>query len=355
MLSVPRSLDAISPAWMTAALAARFPGAVVGEIELIGHTRGTNDRAAVALRYASGEGPSRAFVKLHGAPLNRLALIALRAFYAEAELAASGVELPIESPLPIAAGWERRRLATIVVMEDVTLRDGEPNSAARPLNVAQARDGVRQLARLHAAFAGGGLPPALSFVRSWRLSRGWSPISAASLTRGLALARAVDGAEALRHARALTLARQFRLSADLAAGGPQTLLHGDPHLGNTYSLRGGRVGFYDWQLIRSGNWSHDLGYFLVSALTVRDRREHERDLLNAYLAAQREGGGTPPDAAAAWERYRATPAYGLATWLHTLAGGSFQARGDCLAVIERFAAAYADLETASVAALAAGR
>ena len=54
---------------------------------------------------------------------------------------------------------------------------------------------------------------------------------------------------------------------------PQTLLHGDPHIGNTYVLPDDTVGFLDWQMARSGNFALDLGYFLQGALTIEDRRQ----------------------------------------------------------------------------------
>ena len=72
---------------------------------------------------------------------------------------------------------------------------------------------------------------------------------------------------------------------------PQTLLHGDPHIGNTYVLPSDEVGFLDWQVARRGNWSLDLGYFLQGALTVEDRRRSERDLLEEY----RDSLGLPAD------------------------------------------------------------
>jgi Phosphotransferase enzyme family len=43
---------------------------------------------------------------------------------------------------------------------------------------------------------------------------------------------------------------------------PQTFLHGDAHIGNTYVLPDNDVGFLDWQVVRRGNWSVDVGYFL---------------------------------------------------------------------------------------------
>ena len=138
----------------------------------------------------------------------------------------------------------------------------------------------------------------------------------------------------------------FRHSATEARRGPQTVLHGDPHPANTYSIPGGRTGFYDWQLARTGNWSHDIGYFLAGSLAIDDRRSNERALLAEYLDVLSHAGVDASGFDEAWTRYRATPAYGLATWLHTIAAGSFQPLDTCLATIRRFAAAYDDLETA---------
>lgn len=60
--------------------------------------------------------------------------------------------------------------------------------------------------------------------------------------------------------------------------GPETLLHGDLHIGNTYVVPDGEGGFLDWQVLCSGNWTQ-------SALTETDRRRHEEDLVGEYLAS----------------------------------------------------------------------
>ena len=67
--------------------------------------------------------------------------------------------------------------------------------------------------------------------------------------------------------------------------GPQTLLHGDPHIGNTYVLPGDNVGFLDWQVLHRGNFSLDLGYFLQGAVTPENRRTNEADLVEEYRTA----------------------------------------------------------------------
>ena len=82
MLDVPRSWPDFSPAWMTAAISGRHPGAVIGAVSLGEIADGTNRRVRIGLDYQSGEGPASVFVKAHGRMLNRLALLALRAFEA---------------------------------------------------------------------------------------------------------------------------------------------------------------------------------------------------------------------------------------------------------------------------------
>ena len=349
MLDVPRPWQDVSPEWMTAVLSRQHPEVVVGSVSVGDVADGTNRRARVELAYVSGEGPASVFVKAHGRVINRLALLALRALETEAQLADSGVALPLESPLFYAAAVTRRRLEVLVVMEDITLRGGRPNDAATPLDLEEVRSGLGGLARLHAAYWERQLPPALSFLRPWRLTRTWTAVSAANLARGLRRYRASvppGGAPSFLEAR--TLEAQFRLSAVLAATGPQTVLHGDPHPGNTYAMPGGLTGFYDWQLVRTGHWSHDVGYFLAGSLTPEDRRQHERELLGGYLEALGQSGvESVPGFEEAWQRYRATPAFGLCTWLHTIAAGSFQPVELCLATLQRFAAAYEDLDTAT--------
>jgi hypothetical protein len=334
---------------MTTAISRRHPAAVVGAVSVADIVDGTNRRARVHLDYRSGQGPASVFVKTHGRMLHRLALLALRALEAEARLAQSGVVMPLEAPEPYAAAFHRRRLEVVVVMEDITLRGGHPNEASTPLGPGEVQSGLDGLARLHAAYWDRPLPPSLSFLRPWRLTRAWSPVSAVNLARGLHRWRQAGPSSLIPPALdARTLEGQFRISARLAATGPQTVLHGDPHPGNTYALPGSRTGFYDWQLVRTGHWSHDVGYFLAGSLAPEDRRRHEDHLLRGYLdSLERAGVKAVPDPDEAWARYRAMPAFGLCTWLHTLAAGSFQPVEWCLSMLERFACAYRDLGTAA--------
>lgn len=347
MLPVPRRWSDVDPPWMTAALSGRHPDVVVAEVRLGPVDGGTNARARAAIGYERGEGPTSVFVKREGGLLSRLALVALGALATEARLAASGVDLPLEHPRPYTGAVCPRRLATVVVMEDVAAGGGLPHDAVTALSVDAVSSGLEGLARLHATFPASAMPPPLRFLRPWHLGPGWAAVSVASLGRGIRRLSSLGSGSLLPAPNdARLLGAGFALSARLASAGPQCMLHGDPHPGNTYAAPDGRTGFLDWQLARTGHWSHDVGYFLAGSLAVEDRRSHERALLAGYLEAHAKYGGTPPSWDEAWSRYRATPAFGLGTWIHTLSFGRFQSEAACLATIARFAAAYEDLDTA---------
>lgn len=89
------------------------------------------------------------------------------------------------------------------------------------------------------------------------------------------------------------------------------LSHGDAHIGNTYLDATGQPGFYDWQTVCTAPPLDDVTYFIGGALTVADRRAHERDLLNHYLSALRAAGGPVLDPEDAWEDYRRTHFHGF--------------------------------------------
>lgn len=71
---------------------------------------------------------------------------------------------------------------------------------------------------------------------------------------------------------------------------PHCLVHGDAHCGNTF-LDKGSPRFLDWQLVHLGPPFHDMAYFVIGAMTVEDRREHEMVVLKHYLASLEKLGG----------------------------------------------------------------
>lgn len=102
------------------------------------------------------------------------------------------------------------------------------------------------------------------------------------------------------------LLAQFQRAQQAQRRGPLTLVHGDCHVGNTYRVAGG-AGLIDWQLMCHGHYMHDVGYYLQTALSVGDRREHEKELIRYYLdQLGRAGVAEPPDFDTAWTDYRRT-------------------------------------------------
>lgn len=86
---------------------------------------------------------------------------------------------------------------------------------------------------------------------------------------------------------------------------PATLIHGDAHLGNSFRLRDGNVGLYDWQLVARGFCLHDVAYMIVTSHSIAERRKRERDLLRFYREALlRNGVHDVPDEEKMWLEYR---------------------------------------------------
>jgi len=352
-VSVPRRWSDCTPEWMTTALARRFPTAEVSAVEVVDIDDGTTSRARLRLTYRGGDGPESVFVKRLGSLSHRLLLAFMCVVDAEAKLLRRPDNLPLETAAPVACGLEPRRMRAVVVLEDLACRGAIPNYSSRPLPPESVATGVDGLARLHALHWGlrqsGERDLAWLPVRRWIPS--WLTMVAASNVACLKRAGTLlSGDQLPAHLRSARRLSVWWARAVLAvARGERTLLHGDPHVCNSYRLPGGQVGFFDWQAARAGSWEHDFGYFVVSALTVEQRRTHERDLLARYIEALHRAGGPALSFDEAWLRYRATPAYGLPTWVMTLGlGRAYHRDENSIACVERFAAAFDDLETATV-------
>ena len=347
-LSVPRTWDDITPEWMSAALAADFPGVAVDAVTVELRDDGTNRRARLGITYQAGDGPATVFVKAADAAHKALIRLTSGMFH-EPRLFIFGVDLPLEHPFVYTALIDEADYDFVMVMEDLTARGADPRDGTRPMTVEQVATGVRALGRMHGQYWGERVlrEPALGWLEPFVPWRGMeaAPLSAA-------LERL--GEDAPAEMTSLTIDKLIEsiwkpYIATLTTS-PQTLLHGDPHISNTYLLPSGEEGFLDWQVARRGNWSLDLGYFLQGALTVEDRRRSERDLLATY----RDSLGLPPDempsADEIWLRYRASVAHGLTLWLVTASAGEWQRTDVSVALAQRYSFAYADLDTASALA-----
>ncbi|SRR5579875_479185 len=343
-LAIPADWHDVTPAWMTAALSGHYPGISVKHVTLVSEDNGTNRRARFRLVYDEHHGPEIVFVKAEGNFRDTHARNGN--LFNEPDLMASGAQLPVDHPLVYRVLIDRPSLDYVIVMEDVTERGADPRDATRPMTVDQVTNGLTGLARLHSQYWGLSevTHPELAWVQTWRPTEGFAVGLRTRVPTGLE--RAADCLPrqiARMHPDAIVDTWARYVSS--VGQDPLTLLHADAHIGNTYVLPDDNVGFLDWQVTRRGNWSQDVGYFLISALTTEDRRHYEDDLIKGYCEALGIAREQRPSAEEAWLRYRASPAYGLAVWLATLASETAQRREVCLALCERYAVAFAELGT----------
>lgn len=343
-LTLPHGWDDITPDWMSAALARHHPGAVVEDVTVALRDDGTNRRARLALTYSAGSGPSTVFAK--AVDPGHADIVALTSgLYHEPRLFTSDIELPLDHPTVYTALIDEDRKDFVMIMEDVVARGADPRDSTRPMTVEQVANGVRGLARMHSRFWGDRLDahPTLGWLEPFVAFEGmqYAPLHIAYERLGDSVpaeVTAMSGTEVFVDIWA-------RYIGTLLTS-PQTLLHGDPHIGNTYVLPDDDVGFLDWQMARRGNWSLDLGYFLQGALTIEDRRGAERDLLEEYRTALDLPNAEMPSPEDVLLRYRASVAHGLAIWLATASGGdAWQSAEISTTLAQRYAIAFVDLET----------
>jgi hypothetical protein len=352
--TIPADWADVTPEWMTGALQRRLPGVEVATVEVVGRDDGTNRRGRLGLRYARGTGPEVVFVKAEGA--HREVHARNGNLFNEPELFAADLALPVDHPFVYHVVIDRPALDYVIVMEDVTRRGGEPRDATQPFTVEQAERGVRGLATLHSRYWGEDALaiPALAWLEPFRATPGWQqPLLGLARSALDTLAGRLPDEVVARTAEELL--DQAVRSMDSFGLGTQVLLHADPHIGNTYLLPDGDVGFLDWQVCHRGSWAHDLAYFVVSALTVDDRRGAEQRLLRAYYDTLDVPAGQRPTFEEVQRRYDAAHAYGLVVWLATHGNHPrAQTPEVCRALIDRYAAAYVDSRTEQALELLAG-
>jgi len=343
-LSIPTEWTDITPEWMTAALADQHPDARVEDVTLLMRDDGTNRRARFGLTYAAGSGPATVFLKKLD-PAHRKLVEATSGLFHEPRLFSSGVSLPVDHPLVYTALIDEHGKDWVMVMEDIVARGAEPIDATRPITLDQAANALRSLARLHSGFWGERMTnhPELDWLAPFNLWPGLAPAVPIALEKlGKTVPNEVHdlGTQIVDH--------YWVRFIESLPDAPQTLVHGDLHIGNTYLLPNDEVGFLDWQVVRRSNWSIDVGYFLQGAIVHTDRRVNERDLVETYRSSLDLPPDERPSAEEAWLRYRASAAHGLATWLATAADdGAWQDPDISMTLAQRYGAAFVELDTPS--------
>ncbi len=127
---------------------------------------------------------------------------------------------------------------------------------------------------------------------------------------------------------------------------PQTLCHGDCHLGNTFGNPDGSAGIYDWQVFHRMNGLRDFAYFMMHSVPTALRRTQERELLRRYLdvLAAEGAGHDAPGFDEAWDAYRLLIVDGWIIIAFTMAIGGMQPQDRMEVTMKRAVATMLDLE-----------
>lgn len=232
-------------------------------------------------------------------------------------------ELGIETPRAYGSVLDEERRVFAILMEDLTLRSARFPNANSGTTIEDIRGLVATLAELHARYW---RSPRFDVDLRWLatpVSGGMYPVFR---SLGLDLIRNQVETNPYKAALLEPLSRtvdelwaSLWKAQEILASGPVTLLHGDPHIGNTYLLPEGQGGLLDWQLMVKGRWAHDFTYLVITGLDSDARRRHERELLAFYLdELRRQGVAEPPGPEEAWLLYRQAAIWGLVIgWLIT--------------------------------------
>ncbi len=272
-----KDVDALTPAWLSAALGG---GCLVDRvrIERIGVGEGLASRLfRLCPSYAgSRTGPQSLVLKLLTDNTELLRVLNPDVVFREARFyrdLAAQVDQP--GPVVYFSDFDVQARCLTILMEDLPgLRYGVEAS------VAESEAAMRTLARVHARF--------------WQhpqLDAPWlQPVANTDLDLAWLIPRAIEAAVRDGYGQS-HLTRAVRVIETLvpriAAGeAPPTrarsLCHGDFHRNNSVLQPDGRFVVFDWQMIEAGNPLRDVAYWLLTSLTVEQRRAQQRGLLALY-------------------------------------------------------------------------
>jgi hypothetical protein len=351
----PTKSSDVTAQWLTEHLG-KPVGAVALSAEPRDGTTGTTDRRRLVVEWdRSGKDagpPANLFIK--SSPLNaknRVMVAALDMAVNEVKFyqQASG---ELDGIVPKAwfsyAGVGARFL---IVLDDLVAQGAKPYALADRCEIDHARGLIDAFARLHAQFwESPRLARDLSWARTWSTRPG-NAILKRFYSRGRRGALRLNRPEETPAVRAVAAALDNHIDAYYREFevGPLTLLHGDSHLGNTYSMPDGRSGLLDWQVIWQGPGLREVTYWMTGGLDPDVRRKHERELLERYLEGLRAGGvADVPSLDAAFQRYRLFAAEAWDATAMTIAWPGLQAQENSEAAWRRTCVAVEDLETAAV-------
>jgi hypothetical protein len=353
---IPAFYECLTPEWLTAVVRRKHPGATVTGFTLDAPDSGTTNRRRIFLKYASqeeaGRYPRSLFCKAAQDLANRITMSSGSAmgevrFYNQVR-----PKIEFDAPEAYFASVDPDSFRAIIVLDDMA-DEVEFCNYQTPMSLARAQSQLDVLARMHSRFYENRdldeLRPAFD---TWRAR--FDRISnyhglAEACYNGLLVAEPVvpkSLVDRIDEVWPLTLQSVARV-----ANLPQTITHGDDHLGNWYIRPDDALGLTDFQNITIGHWSRDVAYAITTALTVENRRAWEKDLLKYYLDRLKTYSPSVQESFdESWLNYRQQMISVLTWWTVTLTPSptmaqEMQTKETTLCFLERIGHAMHDLET----------
>ncbi|MCZ7528574.1 MAG: phosphotransferase [Acidimicrobiia bacterium] len=309
----PHTVTQVGAEWLTSVLAQDTPGARVVDVEDRGGTSGTTDRRRLQLTW-NDEGveadlPTNLFVKATSpSPKNRTMVAAL--WMAINEVKFYTQVRPTLGDIAPRCYYARAGHGArfVLLLDDLVELGARPVLHGDEFTIDHARALVDTLAQLHAVYW---RSPRLETDLSWAAPMtgrpGFSLLARQfRVTRRKFLAQADERELGPRVRRMLRLLNEHDLDLYRTwSEGPQTFVHGDSHVGNTYATADGRAGLLDWQVVFRTRGTREVSYLIVGALTRELRQAHEKELIQRYLDRLAEAGvSDPPTFEQAFDDYR---------------------------------------------------
>ncbi|WP_328400665.1 phosphotransferase [Nocardia sp. NBC_00403] len=348
---VPISGDAITVDWLTAVLCRDFPDAEVLSFSTSNGSHGTSTRVAIRVDYnEAGQQaglPTELFAKTTTSLSQRILLGGAKMIDGETHFFMDlRPEVEMEAPIGYWGAFDPSSWRSIALMEDIAATRGavfiEPNA---PIARDQIEDLVRNLARLHGTFW---KHPSIAVLKTPNdmLDAVRSAIDMKKRCE-VGMERAKEVIPATLYGQSDRLWAGVERALDMATKDmAPTLLHGDPHIGQTYVTSDGRMGYADWQVVMQGGWAHDFAYTVNSGCEPEDRRAWDRELLEVYLDELGRAGGEVPSFDDAWLAYRQQSMFAYAAWAFTIGRAAYQPKMQtdetCLTLLKRIATALDD-------------
>ncbi|MFW9929258.1 MAG: phosphotransferase, partial [Candidatus Thorarchaeota archaeon] len=317
--SIPHTVAEVDTTFLSRALRIRYPGTVVESAEFLGHIHGASSKLRIQLTFNdSGHAyslPERVIVKAGFEQHSEgLEIMHRNEVHAYNHLVPT---IPTNTPRCLFAGYDDRGRG-MVILEDLTLKNVRFLSLQEPIGFDLAKQFLDELAGIHAAWWNSPmldaeetidwLLPSLGEHRRKTIDRLLAPDSFDAFNaapRGAAIPKALKDPGRIRQAF-------YQLNAYYAEM-PNSISHGDMHLGNLFVDANGKPGLLDWQP-RRAPWSNDVTYFLIAGLDVPDRRRWEQALLQHYLSRLESRGVRAPGFDEAWIAHRRDVMWGFFIW-----------------------------------------